>query len=418
MRKSIAAVIVWLLSWGWLFFGVVELLVWSGLRHDIFGKTAMVEMLASVLADLLWLPIAFLLPFYLYAELRRLIKGKMVRFLTIFALLFLLFLLLVNPAFVFRWLFLPSFLFLFLLGRRIYLDRRLRWDKVLYGVCLLILIGYYGPQLLPHLAIERKSPTLSAISYNISVSQPKPMRQQFIDQVLRLSPDVIFVQEINSRDRNLLRDKLSEAYPHQLWSDRSATYNNGAILSRLPFEQSENVNIYTPYMRSHTNVNYAAVTLAGQPVHLFNCHLYPSGHSFIRFLFGRMETDAFVHETRIAYKRRLEEAEQIHRLIEVLPGSVVLAGDLNDSPNSQIYQLFANKLRNGFRQAGWGLGSTFGEYRLAEQLPARLRFLANDFLRIDHIFCSPDLQVYSARVLQIDDSDHKPQIVKIRPAKE
>ncbi|MBN1542638.1 endonuclease/exonuclease/phosphatase family protein [candidate division KSB1 bacterium] len=415
MHRVAKTIAIWAFFLFWLAVGGLQLLAWSGLRYRFWGEVPLLEMAANVLEDTLWLPIAIALPIYLVGQIRgyfsRAIAVVMVLIAAAVGFAFL-----VGAPESFRWLFLPIVLFFFFLIRRVCKERQLSADVFAYTLVILFLAGHYRFQLLPFSlsGIGCQEETLTAISYNISVSRPAEMRRQVIDQIQELLPDFVFIQEINSHDRTLFRRELGQAYPHQLWADRSENYNGGVILSRLPFELAENINVHTPYMSSHTNVNHAVVRLGERPIHLLNCHLYPSGHSFIRFLFGQMDATSFSRETQRVYQRRLVEAMQIFHKVVQISGTVVLAGDFNDTPNSRIYRLFSTELDNAYQQAGWGIGMTFGEQPLYQALHPRLKFLAMDFVRIDHIFCSPDVRICSARVLPLKASDHKPQIVKMR----
>ena len=98
------------------------------------------------------------------------------------------------------------------------------------------------------------------------------------------------------------------------------------------------------------------------------------------------------------HRGSLARAQQLDILFEHLgesPHRVILMGDLNEIPYSFAYFRLSQKLKNAFEMAGRGFGFTYN----------RVLF----FLRIDHIFSSPDLKpVYFDTHGEVDYSDHYP----------
>jgi len=271
----------------------------------------------------------------------------------------------------------------------------------------------YKSQLIPAFILNDKNPKLKIMSYNILVNQYGRKRQETIEMIRREKPDIVFIQEINLLDRKILNKSLLDIYPYQLWSEKFETYNGGVILSRLPFKLQENHNIHTVYMKGYINLNHAVINFKGQDIHLFNCHLYNSGSVFIRLLFGHLSLSQFMETSKNLYNRHNTEAAKIAERVLPIDAPIILAGDFNDTPNSAAYQLFSYKLQNAFSKGGWGLGTTFGYQSLLHNVPQKLRFLVFDFLRIDHIFCSKNFRVHSAKILSFESSDHRPQVVEI-----
>ncbi|HPG41999.1 MAG TPA: endonuclease/exonuclease/phosphatase family protein [bacterium] len=251
------------------------------------------------------------------------------------------------------------------------------------------------------------------MNYNILVSQYGRMRQDTINLIRHEKADVVFIQEINLQDRDLLRNELLDIYPHQLWSEKFETYNGGVILSRTPFTARDNYDVTTEYMKGHMNLNHAVITVQDQNVHLFNCHLYNSGSTFTGMLFGHLTPAQFKQKAEIATKRHDAEVAILAERILPIDEPIIFAGDFNDTPNSKTYRVFDRYLHNAFAHAGWGLGTTFGYRSLINTVPKRFNFLVFDFLRIDHVFCSHHFNIHSARVLPVDYSDHRPQIIEI-----
>ncbi len=399
----------------WILILALQLLIWANLRDLFFTHRPLVETVASFLRDLLWLPIALALPFYLIVLFAKTNASKY------FKIIIAVICLLVFAAGGFN---LPSYFrhliflmipFFTLVIYQAYQKRGVKAHSLLFSVVLLAVGMNYRGNMLPSNGIYHRpsKSKLSIMTFNIHVNPSKEKRALAIETIRREKPDIVFIQEINSHDRKLFNGKLGELYPYQLWSDRFETYLGGVILSRFPFITSGNVDIQTKHASGHTNLNHAVIRMAGQDIHLLNCHLFPSGHEFIQVLLGRLGMNEFLEDARKVYLRRQDEAEQIYARTASLSGPIILAGDFNDTPNSQVYRFFSKRMQNAHSQAGWGLGTTFGKEFLLWGLPRRLVFLAFDFLRIDHVFCSEDFNVLSATVLPVEASDHKAQVVEL-----
>ncbi len=96
-----------------------------------------------------------------------------------------------------------------------------------------------------------------------------------------------------------------------------------------------------------------------------------------------------------AYKRRAVQSDSLVRFIEASPYKVVLCGDLNDTPSSYTYASIKRFLKDAFRQAGRGLGITFGKGILS--------------FRIDYIFHDPRIKCSSYTIHKgVHFSDHYP----------
>ncbi len=399
----------------WVCYFCFELLVWMpALRSLVFSINPVVEIIANVLNDTIWIPIAFTLPLYLSALLTKVTKFTWIKIVFFLAGLCILALGVSNPEQFFKYLFYMIVPFFALFVYYITTFKTIRINILVYTLVLLALVLHYRSQLLPSFKPLYRKDTLKLMSYNILVSETGEKRRAVIDFIRREKPDVVFLQEINLQDRVLLKEELMDLYPHQIWSDKFETYNGGVIFSRLPLKFRKNYDIKTQYMSGHINMNHAIIDYYGQDVHLFNCHLYNSGNLFIRFAFGKMDYEAFKKQVTIAHNRHLTEAAKIAEQVLPVNAPLILAGDFNDTPNSRSYKTFKSTLNNAYAKAGWGIGGTFGYSSLVKSVPEKARFLLFDFLRIDHVFYSDQFNVCSAKVIKFDASDHRPQIIELR----
>ena len=414
-RHPLKRIVSWSLFLYWVIVLTAMALVWANLRVIFLPRIPTVELGASLLQDTLWVLVGLALPFYLYWLVRRETQQRVHRILAAAVALLILLWALSDMLSYFRWLFLHFTLLAVAVVRELKRNRHISIHLFLYLTTCAALVLNYGPQLFPSFsALRRPGPGhLKILDYNISSSAHGERRTPIFDLIAKEAPDIVFVQEINSSDRKLFQRRLGDLYPHQLWADRFENYNGGAILSRLPFQSMQNIDIATPYMSGHTNVNHAVISLLGEEVHLYNCHLYPAGHAFLQLLFGKRTLASSLKQTRIAYQRRLAEAEQLHAIVSKVNAPLILAGDFNDTPNSPLYRAFGERLQNAHAVAGWGLGTTYGYYSLRGSVAKYFRILIFDFLRIDQVFASYHFRLLEARVVPLSLSDHRPQVVRL-----
>jgi endonuclease/exonuclease/phosphatase family metal-dependent hydrolase len=95
-----------------------------------------------------------------------------------------------------------------------------------------------------------------------------------------------------------------------------------------------------------------------------------------------------------AFIKRAAQVEIVATHIKKCPYPVLLCTDLNDTPFSFAYHLFTALLSDAFREAGFGLGSTYSKI-----YPS---------FRIDYIFISYNYQAANFKVEKSDYSDHYP----------
>ncbi len=92
--------------------------------------------------------------------------------------------------------------------------------------------------------------------------------------------------------------------------------------------------------------------------------------------------------------KRVKQSGLITANVEKCPHKVILAGDLNDPPQSYTYQVFSKLGKDAFRTAGTGVGTTYNGV-----IP---------LLRIDYCFVDPTLDIHSCKIIKEGYSDHFP----------
>jgi endonuclease/exonuclease/phosphatase (EEP) superfamily protein YafD len=397
----------------WLLLLFAQAWVWGNIQDLILPDHPVMQMIAGLLQDTLWIPLGLALPFYGYYLFSKIEKRLLFRVFALAVWLAPILWAFIDLPGYFRYLVFFVILYFAVFVMRLRKQPSVRANVLIFSLTLVGLVLHYQQQLFPSITWNDRS-TLSILDYNICVNQSKVEREQVLVLIDRLKPDLVFIQEIASRDRSLFSERFKTMYPHQLWADRFENYNGGAILSRFAFLYNKNIDIRTEYSSGHFNLNHAVIEVQGKQVHLLNGHLFPSGHAFIELLAGQRSLAGFIHDTAGTYLRRNREAERLADRVDQIDGLVIVAGDFNDTPHSRTYELFDKTLNNAFREAGWGLGATFGHYSLKKSLSPFWARFAFDFLRIDHVFVSKEIKVISAQVLTDSISDHRAQLVKLR----
>lgn len=95
---------------------------------------------------------------------------------------------------------------------------------------------------------------------------------------------------------------------------------------------------------------------------------------------------------------RRAESAKVTRWLETLPGPVIVAGDLNMPPESQLFKRDWNNFTDAFAIAGWGYGYTYG-YTTSGWFYG---------IRIDHILADAGWNVECCRLGRHIGSDHRP----------
>ena len=157
-----------------------------------------------------------------------------------------------------------------------------------------------------------------------------------------------------------------------------------AVLSPFPVLQHEHYDLtYEPAREPRSCQRVDLEIAPGAVLHVFNCHLGLAARERA-FQRDRMLSDAIL-------------------LSEDLHHPVLLMGDFNDSPISVVHR----SLRKHFSDAFSAVGKRWGPTFKLGPIP----------LRLDHIYCSPNIRVLDCRVrndtLTRVASDHRPVIASL-----
>lgn len=186
----------------------------------------------------------------------------------------------------------------------------------------------------------------------------------------------------------------------------SQPYNSLAIYAKYPLREGR-----TRYFQEKSNgYQYADVETNLGTIRVFNIHLQTNAVSKIarqvadEANFRQKQTwvkiKGMLGRFRNSSRVRARQAHLIDSLVKSSPHPVIVAGDLNDTPQSYTYRTIKGGLKDSFQKSGRGIGFTY-----AGKIP---------WLRIDYIFASPELLPVFCKVNKIGRSDHYPVLAAFR----
>ncbi len=140
--------------------------------------------------------------------------------------------------------------------------------------------------------MQKKTTSISLITYNIHKGFGAGGTIRFLlpkmrEAIVKLKPDFVFLQEVQGE--HLKRQKRIDAWPdvsqteyiaEKIWPhytySKNAVYQNGhhgnAILSKYPFDKSENINV-SSMVRASRGIIHSQLEVNGRTIHLLCVHL-------------------------------------------------------------------------------------------------------------------------------------------------
>jgi endonuclease/exonuclease/phosphatase (EEP) superfamily protein YafD len=271
--------------------------------------------------------------------------------------------------------------------------RMWRWvgtQAVAALVLLFPIMGFGLPW--PH-GSDANAPRLRVLSYNVNSGFGGP--EAIVEEIDRYSPDVVLLQEIGRGEP--IEALLRARYPTVETSTQFIVASRYPALSamdppRLP---------YYGQLRSPRYIQRVFETPLG-PVTFYNVHPVSPREDFAalrgRGLRREILTGRFFSGNAAplignnAGLRQLQ-AKAISESAAAEAGPVVIAGDTNLPGLSKVLARYLSGYKDGFREAGWGLGYTYPNDR-------------KPWMRIDRIFANEKLRFVGFEVGSSLASDH------------
>ena len=271
-----------------------------------------------------------------------------------------------------------------------------------------------------HSAQEEPEGTIKLISYNVCQYGGNYKYEYGFETIYKYlkeqDADIVCLQEDVDTWRRFVFQWYEKIYPYNdttIFSKRPTSMNGVGIHSKYPILRKERI----PY-KSEGNGSVAYfLKIKDDTVIVINNHLEGTHLStedrmkYKQMLKGKMEKDTAKAETIFLLEKlgkyaakRAPEAEAVHAYIESHRAyPIIVCGDFNDSPLSYSRRTIAKGLKDCFAETGRGIGLSYNQKGF--------------FFRIDHIFCSDDIEPYNCRIDdKMDASDHYPILCRLKIA--
>ncbi len=221
------------------------------------------------------------------------------------------------------------------------------------------------------------NPKLRAMSANVISRDSYPL---LIDQIHKISPDVLLLQELTHSWRDALETSdLPARYPYWKMLTREGSYGI-ALLSRYPLADAEIIQVNV------VSLIRATVSLEGASLRMYHVH-GPSP----RFFHSLPAAEAYWAE--------------VARLVAQESGPTAVVGDFNVTQHARWYaNLIDQGLHSAHRDCGRGYAVTWpnGTWPIVPPI------------RIDHALLSAEVECVSIRELPDQLSDHRPLVMELR----
>ena len=269
--------------------------------------------------------------------------------------------------------------------------------------------------------------TFRVMTYNINAPASNEnidsIKQIFLDEIERQSPDVLCLQETTSFFKHV-----------QIDLDSLFGYTDSMVIKKQPFRyclySKKPIRNFTRY-KCITEIDAMEIDSVkkeikriknGMPVYsaeievqpdtwitVFSCHLRSSAYSTAR---RSMEEDAswlkglplYYENYKLGAKIRNYEADNLRLHLDSLEAEdrpIIIAGDFNDWSGSYCMNTIRNgRYKDAWWEGGFGFGITYDAWHLK--------------LRLDHILYSHHFELQKVYVEKTNFSDHRPLLSDFR----
>lgn len=237
-------------------------------------------------------------------------------------------------------------------------------------------------------------------------------RQQILNQLQEINPDILCLQEFYNSNRmkeyfniDTVLNTLNTKYYHVEYTSIAHEHNHFGIatFSKYPIVNRGKIVFNT---KSNNICIYSDVLIEKDTVRIYNMHLQSISFSKQDYTFiGDLQDDddakdelenskSILRRLKRAFVKRADQAELIHASIQNCRYKIILCGDFNDTPASYAYNLISDGLKDAFIEKGSGFGRTY-----AGKFPQ---------FRIDYIFHSEDMKCAQFTRSEETFTDHFP----------
>jgi endonuclease/exonuclease/phosphatase (EEP) superfamily protein YafD len=226
---------------------------------------------------------------------------------------------------------------------------------------------------------------------------------ELLNDIVRYQPDVVLLQDANG----FLKSPYGKFFKR--WNVRSL--DQFLIASRLPLSASEVQKVSSPLGVS--TFFRCQVSRGGSAITLYSVHFQSPRDGLNAFrtdLDGQWHPLDAIQELEGNAAIRLQQAQELRRLLASESCPVILGGDLNSPQPSSVCAILEDAgLRDAFSTGGRGYGYTYGHFLLQHRIP----WLHLSWMRLDHIMASTQIHVWRCWVGNGKASDHRPVIADL-----
>lgn len=269
--------------------------------------------------------------------------------------------------------------------------------------------------------ISSESEGLKVMSFNVrlfglydwSTDLSNKNRIRIFEFLEERSPDIVCFQEFYQQDkttnfptRDSLIKRLQTIDFHERYSYKSKGRQHFgiAMLSKFPMiakgevplqlevgEKSDNYCIFADIVKNKDTIRVYNVHLQSIKLEKNDYEIFDKEGRASQNQTSIIENTIF--KMRTAYPRRADQSKLVVEHAKASPYPVVICGDFNDTPMSYAYNQFYKSFVDAFREASFGIGSTY-----AGKIPAG---------RIDYIFHGNQLKASDFKIQEEVVSDHR-----------
>jgi vancomycin resistance protein VanJ len=286
-------------------------------------------------------------------------------------------------GYVLPWLFVPSLLLL----PAALLLRRPHSLKVLAAVPPALFLLTYGHLYLPRWPVRAAGPAFTVLTHNVLYTNEDA--DALVASIEAHAPDFFGLRELAGPMAEALESHLAGRYPYHRVEPGCGFWSRYPILAYEAFHLVEGEGAWAQQF---------VLDIDGQEVTVLSVHpRSPPVYSLpLSDLPAAMPT-AFPNQDRDA------DLGGLLARLEGIEGPLIVIGDFNATDQQSLYAPLARRLRDAYRESGWGMGFTY----------SRWPDVGLALWRIDYVFYTPELVALSARVGDYAGSDHRPVIARL-----
>jgi len=280
------------------------------------------------------------------------------------------------------------------------------WHALRFSLPLaLVALVAYGPLFIPHLPTAAAAESLRVVTLNVNQYNRDLSRVE--DWLRQQHPDVAFLQEIPMGMLLPITYTLGEEYPYITTYQPQGQKFASVLLSRFPLVTDFEMEASTPV---YSLLRYA-IRWNGQLVALYGVDTAPP--------LGAVRFDLPLMNNRIGhYVMGYDPTNRdtaLHNLLKAIqnePLPMIVLGDFGLSDQSSLYGQYAAVLDDSYREAGYGLGSTW-PLAVTDDLMGTLPAIFPALVRVDYIWHSAHFKAAQAAVGPALGSDHLPVVAQL-----